>query len=63
LNSNKNLYNIIKQVIDKYKDTQINIGSDSARADLTRDIHDAVDEHIKSIIEDVCVGTGWEDEY
>lgn len=63
MNSNKNLYNIIEQVIDRYKDTQLNLASDAARSDLTKSIHDAVDEHIKNIIENVCVGTGWEDEY
>lgn len=48
-------YRTIKQVLDEWKDTQINISSDSARVLLALAIQEQVDKQTSQLIEDlVC---------
>lgn len=48
-------YKTIKQVLDEWKDTQINISSDSARVLLALAIQEQVDKQTSQLIEDlVC---------
>jgi flagellar basal body-associated protein FliL len=48
-------YRTIKEVLDSWSDTQINLASDSARVLLALAIHERVDSQIKQLIEDlVC---------
>ena len=44
---------IIKQVLDEWKDTQFNIGSDSARVLLSLAIEERIQPEINQLIEDV----------
>lgn len=53
--SDSSTYKAIKQVLDEWKDTQINISSDSARVLLALAIQEQVDKQTSQLIEDlVC---------
>lgn len=59
--SNDELHLLIRESIDEWKDTQLNISSESARDLLAKSIHKRVHGHIKQLIEDiVCPQSTWE---
>lgn len=44
----KNVYiRVIQAVLDRYKDRQINLGSEAARTSLAYEIAYAIDDHVK----------------
>ena len=47
----------ILDVLDEWKDLQPNMASETCRSLLARDLHDALEEHINQLIEDVVCGT------
>jgi len=54
-------YRMIKEVLDSWSDTQINLASDSARVLLALAIHERVDSQIKQLIEDIICGSEFPD--
>jgi len=47
----------ILNVLEEWKDLQPNMASEHCRALLARDLHDALEEHMNQVIEDVVCGT------
>jgi len=55
------LYSLIKNSIDEWKDTQLNISSETGREALAKAVHDQVNIHVKQLIEDiVCPHIPWD---
>jgi hypothetical protein len=48
---------IILGVLEKWSDLQPNMESETARSLLARDLHNALEEHINNLIEEITTGT------
>ena len=48
---------IILDVLEEWSELQPNMASKTARSLLARDLHDALNEYMNNLIEDVVVGT------
>ena len=48
---------IILEVLEEWSDLQPNMASATCRELLARDLYDALDAHIKNLIEEVVCGT------